>query len=118
MRPGKPFDINDYRRILVELAASARDLQALVKDIDATTPHLAGQVAVLTAGVQGLVTYVLWRLIMLVVVILAAAIIYRLVTWQLSQASEQVVSGGAAERMPRASPHGIGELQPEDRRAS
>ena len=116
--PGKPFDINDYRRILVELAASARDLQALVKDIDATTPHLAGQVAVLTAGVQGLVTYVLWRLIMLVMVILAAAIIYRLVTWRLSRASEQVVSGGAAERMPRASHHGIGELQPEDSRAS
>ena len=83
--PGKPFDINDYTRTIVELAATARDLQALVKNIDATTPHLADQVAVLTAGLHGLIGYALWRLIMLVMVILAAASMYRLVTWQLSR---------------------------------
>jgi hypothetical protein len=83
--PGKPFDIDDYTRAIVELAGTARDLQALVKNIDATTPHLADQVAVLTAGLHGLISYALWRLIMLVMVILAAAIMYRLVTWQLSR---------------------------------
>jgi hypothetical protein len=111
--PAKPFDINDYTRTIVELAASARDLQALVKDIDASSPHLAGQVAVLTVGLQGLVTYALWRLIILVMVILAAAIMYRLVTWRLvSPATKQGVSGGAAERIPRASHHGLDELPP------
>ncbi len=87
--PGKPFDINDYTRTLVELAATSRDLQALVRDIDATTPHLAGQVAVLTVGLQGVVTYTLWRLIVLVMVILIAAIMYRLVTRRLLSPTTQ-----------------------------
>lgn len=81
--PGRPFDINEYTRGIVELAATARELQALVKDLDETTPHLAGEVAVLRAGLQGLVSYVWWRLILLITAILAAAIVYRLVAWRL-----------------------------------
>jgi hypothetical protein len=92
--PGKPFDINDYTRTIVELAASARDLRALVQDLDTTAPHLAGQVAVLTAGLQGLISYALWRLIMLVMVIFAAALTYRLVTWRrLPPVGKRPVSG-------------------------
>ena len=99
--PGKPFDINEYTRTIVELAATARELQALVKDIDATSPHLAGQMAVLRAGLQGLISYALWRLILLVMAILAAAVMYRLVTWRLlAAATHPVIAGGATKRIP------------------
>jgi hypothetical protein len=45
-------------------------------------------------------------------VILAAAIIYRLVTWRLLSPTEPVVHGGAAERIFRPSHHRIDELPP------
>jgi hypothetical protein len=92
--PGRPFDINDYTRSIVELAATARDLHALVQDLDATAPHLAGQVAVVTASLQGLISYALWRLITLVMVIVAAPIMYRLITWRLvPPRSKQLAAG-------------------------
>jgi hypothetical protein len=80
---GRPFDINEYTRGIVELAATARQLQALVKDLDETTPHLAREVAVLRAGLQGLISYVWWRLILLIAAVLAAATVYRVITWRL-----------------------------------
>ena len=71
-----------------------------MKDIDATSPHLAGQMAVLRDGLQGLISYALWRLILLVMAILAAAVMYRLVTWRLlAAATHPVVAGGATKRI-------------------
>jgi hypothetical protein len=76
----KPFDINDYTRTAVELAATSRELQALVRDIDASTPQLSRELDALSARVEGLIGYAFWRLVLLVLVVLAAAIAYRLAT--------------------------------------
>ena len=83
--PAKPFDINDYTRTAVELAATSRELQKLVSDIDASTPQLSRELDALSARVEGLIGYAFWRLVLLVLVVLAAAIAYRLVTQRLAR---------------------------------
>jgi hypothetical protein len=82
-KPGRPFDITEYTRAIVELAATTRELQALVRGVDGATPVLAGQVNALAARVQGLVDYAFWRLIMLVAAVLLAAIAYQLIVRRL-----------------------------------
>jgi hypothetical protein len=85
--PRRPFDINDYTRTAVELAATSRELQALVRDIDASTPQLARQLDSLSARVEGLIGYAFWRLVMLVLVVLAAAVAYRLAMQHLTRST-------------------------------
>lgn len=84
-RPGKPFDINDYTRALAELATTSRELQTLVRDVDTSTPQLAQQLDGLNARAESLIGYAFWRLVMLVGVVLAAAVAYRLVTQRLTR---------------------------------
>jgi hypothetical protein len=91
--PPRPFDINEYTRTITELAATAREFQALVQDVDALTPAVLDRVDLIAQRAQGLVDYAFWRLLVLVLAlvlgVLAAAIAYRLVAARVRRASPQ-----------------------------
>ncbi|HSN70249.1 MAG TPA: hypothetical protein VLT59_02020 [Steroidobacteraceae bacterium] len=75
--PSRPFDINDYTRTVTELATTARELQTLVRDVDALTPGVEDRLVRLTGDVRGLVQYTFVRLLALIAAVLVAALIYR-----------------------------------------
>lgn len=77
--PPQPFDINEYTRTITELAATAREFQVLVQDVDALTPQVLDRVDLVAQRAQGLVDYAFWRLLLLVGALLVAAIVHRIV---------------------------------------
>jgi len=84
-----PFDIDEYTRSMVELAATARELQSLVAAVDNLTPRLTSQITSLSLETKSLVNHIFVHLVLLVLVVLLAAISYRLL------AARIVRSGGA-----------------------
>ena len=82
--PPRPFDINEYSRTIAELAVTAREFQVLVQNVDALTPNVLDRVDLLAGRAQGLVDYAFWRVLVLVLVLvmalLAAAVLYRLIS--------------------------------------
>ena len=82
--PARPFDINEYSRTIAELAVTAREFQVLVQNVDALTPNVLDRVDLLAGRAQGLVDYAFWRVLVLVLVLvmalLAAAVLYRLIS--------------------------------------
>ena len=84
--PGKPFDVNEYTRLVVELAATAQELRALADELGEATPRLLQQADRLTLEARALVDYAFVRLLLLVGVVLAAAIAYLLVSRRLRAA--------------------------------
>jgi predicted DNA-binding ribbon-helix-helix protein len=85
--PGRPFDINEYTRTVTELAVTAREFQALVRDVDALTPKLAAPMDQLSAQGRGLVDYAFSRILMAILAVLAAAIVYQLVARRIRRSS-------------------------------
>jgi hypothetical protein len=85
--PPRPFDINEYTRTITELAATAREFQALVQDVDALTPEILDRVDLLAERAQGLVDYAFWRLVAFVLVLLAAAMVYRLAAGRIGRSA-------------------------------
>jgi len=81
--PGKPFDVNEYTRLVVELATTARELQGLADELGEATPRLLERADQLTVEARALVDYAFLRLLLLVGAILAAAIVYLLVSRRL-----------------------------------
>ena len=81
--PGRPFDVNEYTRLVVELATTAKELQSLADELGEATPRLLQQADRLTLEAKALVDYAFVRLLALVGVILAAAIAYLLVSRRL-----------------------------------
>ena len=76
--PGPPFDINDYTKALVQLSGSAQELQGLVRDIDHATPQIEVQANAFAERIKGLIAYAIGGLALLVLVILVAALTYRI----------------------------------------
>lgn len=76
--PRRPFDIDDYTRAVAEVAATTRELRRLVEDADGLAPQLSAQVDRLSDRVRELVDYAFWRLLLLILAVLAAAVAYRL----------------------------------------
>jgi hypothetical protein len=81
--PGKPFDVNEYTRLVVELATTARELQGLADELGEATPRLLERADQLSVEARALVDYAFIRLLLLVGAILAAAIAYLLVARRL-----------------------------------
>jgi hypothetical protein len=75
--PPRPFDINEYTRTVTELAATAREFQALVQDVDALTPKLTEPMDQLTGRVRDLVDYAFSRALLAILALLLAAIVYQ-----------------------------------------
>jgi len=84
--PGRPFDINEYTRTVTELANTARELQALVRDVDTLTPELAVHVGQLTGEARELIDYVFLRVLLVILALLLAAVAYRLIASRLTRA--------------------------------
>jgi hypothetical protein len=89
---GEPFRIQDYTQTAAQLEATARQLTELIHALDRTLSpanlaQLSAQVAPavqqVQAGGKSVVDYAFWRGVLLVAVILAAALIYRLVAARL-----------------------------------
>jgi hypothetical protein len=85
--PSRPFDINEYTRSIVELANTARELQALVENIEGVTPQLAERIDRLTGEARVLVDHAFWRILFAILAVLVAAILYRLVASRLARGS-------------------------------
>ncbi len=85
--PGRPFDINEYTRTVTELAVTAREFQAPVRDVDALIPKLAAPMDQLSAQGRGLVDYAFSRILMAILAVLAAAIVYQLVARRIRRSS-------------------------------
>ncbi len=84
--PGRPFDVNEYTRLVMELAATAQELQALADDLGEATPRLLERADQLTLEAKALVDYAFVRLLLLVGVVLAAAIAFLFVSRRLRAA--------------------------------
>jgi hypothetical protein len=87
--PRRPFDINEYTRTATEFAAAARELQALVQDVDALTPRLVEPIDQLSVQIRGLADYALSRILLAILAVLAAAIVYQLVASRIKRSSPQ-----------------------------
>ncbi|HEU4778543.1 MAG TPA: hypothetical protein VFS58_01540 [Steroidobacteraceae bacterium] len=78
---GPPFDIRQYTQMLQELAASTRELNALVTRVDGSLPAVQQATSNVTANMERLTTQLFWRLAILlvgcIVLTTAAAVAYR-----------------------------------------
>ena len=81
--PPRPFDINEYTRTVTELAATAREFQALVEGVDALAPKLAEPIDQLSGRVHDLVDYAFSRVLLAILALLLAAIVYQVVASRL-----------------------------------
>ena len=81
--PAKPFDIADYANAAREFAATARQLELLMVQLNAGAPQVSDLAHRTVADMRALVDFAFSRLIILVVVLVAAvwiaALAYRLV---------------------------------------
>jgi hypothetical protein len=84
----EPFRIQDYGRTAVQLEAAARQLTELLRTLDQTLgstnlAQLSAQVSPVVQQAQNggrdIVNYAFWKAVLLVAVVLAAALIYRLI---------------------------------------
>ena len=101
--PGEPFRIQDYTAMAAQLEATARQLNQLVVSLNQTAApdnlsRLSAQVAPAVQAAQtsgkAVVDYAFWKGVLLVVVILAAALLYRFIVPYL-QAKARAKSGAA-----------------------
>ena len=81
--PAKPFDIADYANAAREFAATARQLELLMVQLNAGAPQVGDLAHRTVADMRALVDFAFSRLIILVVVLVAAvwiaALAYQLV---------------------------------------
>ncbi|HSL70575.1 MAG TPA: hypothetical protein VK864_10065 [Longimicrobiales bacterium] len=87
--PSRPFDITEYAAAARELAATAKQLEVLVVQLEAGTPGLGQLAQRTTQDLSNLVDRTFWRLVVLIIVLvgatLLAAIAYRVVSKKLSR---------------------------------
>jgi hypothetical protein len=95
--PSKPFDIDDYTRALQQLATASLALDSLLASVDRDTPKLEALLRQATAQESAVVDHAFRLALILVGVVLAAAIAYRLVAVHI------VRGGGVPARAERPS---------------
>jgi hypothetical protein len=87
--PSRPFDIMEYATAARELAATARQLEVLVVQLEAGTPGLSQLAQRTTQDLSNLVDRAFWRLLVLIIVLVGAtflaAIGYRMLSRRLSR---------------------------------
>jgi hypothetical protein len=72
--PGRPFDVTEYTEALRQLGDTAQQLQVLLSQADSKAPALT-QLSDRAAGrLATLVDQVYWRLVQLVLVLVAASV--------------------------------------------
>ena len=89
-QPSRPFDITEYGAAARDFAATAKELEMLIGQLEAGTPGIDQLAQRTTANLSDLIDRAFWRLVVLVIVlvgaILLAAIAYRAVAKRLSRA--------------------------------
>jgi hypothetical protein len=75
----RPFDITEYTEALRQMSDTARQLQALIGQIDSNTPALTAVSGQATDRLQRLVDHVYWRLVQLALLLVAACVLGALV---------------------------------------
>ena len=91
--PPRPFDITDYTAAIMELAATAREFQALVQDVDTLVPQALEGTDQLTERARELIDYAFSRLLLLILAVFVAAIAYRLVAGRQKRATANARTG-------------------------
>jgi hypothetical protein len=71
--PGRPFDITEYSTAMRELAVTARELEALLRSIDAGTPGFATLTERATEDVNRVIDHLFWRLVILGIILIVGA---------------------------------------------
>jgi hypothetical protein len=93
--PGEPFRIQDYTQNAAQLEATAKQLSALLREVDQTlgSPNLArlsAQVGPVVQQAQAsgkeIVDYAFGRAVLLVAIVLVAALLYRFLSGRLASA--------------------------------
>jgi len=81
--PAKPFDIVDYANAAREFAATAKQLESLILQLNAGAPQVSDLAQRTVSDMRALVDFAFWRLVALILVLsattLAAALVYRFV---------------------------------------
>ncbi len=81
--PGRPFDITEYTAAAAEFSRTVNQLQQLIVGIEHGTPALSQSAANAAAQLQNVVDHILWRLLLIGVLLLAAglgtALAYRII---------------------------------------
>ncbi len=73
--PSRPFDVTEYTEALRELGDTARHLQVLVAQADAKAPVLSQVSQHAAEQIEALVDHVYWRLLQLVLVLVAGSVL-------------------------------------------
>jgi hypothetical protein len=87
--PAKPFSIVDYADAAREFAATARELESLVAQLNAGAPVVGDLAGRTVLEMRALVDFAFWRLVVLIIVLvgatLLAALAYRVISRKLAR---------------------------------
>jgi hypothetical protein len=87
--PAKPFSIADYADAAREFAATARELESLVAQLNAGAPVVGDLAGRTVLEMRALVDFAFWRLVVLIIVLvgatLLAALAYRVISRKLAR---------------------------------
>jgi ABC-type transporter Mla subunit MlaD len=99
--PKKPFDIADYATAAREFAATAKQLESLVAQLNAGVSPVGDLATQTIEDMRSLVDYAFWRLIalflVLVAAVLGAALAYRYASRRFG--AQRAVEAGVRERI-------------------
>jgi ABC-type transporter Mla subunit MlaD len=99
--PKKPFDIADYATAAREFAATAKQLESLVAQLNAGVPQVDQLASQTIDNMRSLVNFAFWRLVVLFLVLiaaaLAAALAYRYISRRMG--AQRVTEAGARDRI-------------------
>jgi hypothetical protein len=99
--PKKPFDIADYATAAREFAATAKQLESLVAQLNAGVPQVDQLASQTIDNMRSLVNFAFWRLVVLFLVLiaaaLAAALAYRYISRRMG--TQRVTEAGARDRI-------------------
>jgi ABC-type transporter Mla subunit MlaD len=91
--PRQPFDITQYTETARQLGDTARQLQELLNQVDSNVPALTKLSDRASDRVESLVDHMFWRLVQLVLVLVAASLLsalgYRAIVRRLTQVDER-----------------------------
>lgn len=72
--PAKPFEIADYANAAREFAATAKQLESLVAQLNAGSPQVESLALRAAGELRGVVDYAFWRLVALILIVIGASL--------------------------------------------
>ena len=99
----RPFDVTEYTEALRVMGETAQHLQVLLAQADGKVPALTQASEHATGQLASLVDHVYWRLVQLILLLVAAAVAgalgYRAIARRIVALHRRVASDGAKQRL-------------------